>query len=653
MASRCAVTSRADTSARVIATAGHVDHGKSTLITALTGIDPDRLREERERGMTIDLGFAWLRLASGDEIGIVDVPGHQDFIRNMLAGVGPVDAVLLVVALDEGVMPQTREHLAILRVLGVDRGVVALTKRDLVDEEWALLARADVTAALQGTPLGGAPMIEVSATAKTGLTELVAAIESVLRTAPARRDLGRPRLAIDRAFTLTGFGTVVTGTLVDGVFAAGDEIEILPTRQRARVRGIQTHKRALEHASPGSRVALNLSGVEKHQLARGMVVVRPGTLTPVSVLSARVELLASASDALAHDESVKVHAGTAEVMARVSLLEGPTLDAGGSGWAQLRLAEPLAVAVGDRFVLRRPSPPETLGGGAVADISGERMRRRREAVAVLERRSAPTVASRLLAALDVPRTLGEAGARSGMDAGERDVAAHDLIESGRAVQLADALLARDSFEALATRIERTLAATHRRSPLRPGAPREEIRSLLDLAPKRFNALVERLARDGRIAERGSALALVTHAPTLTAAQEAAWSRARTALAREPLQPPSPASLESEYGLDREIVAALAERGDLVRIGTEAVFLPDAVARFADAVVRELATVGTITVARARDLTGSSRKHVLPLLGFLDDRGLTRRSGDDRILVLPPEQARERVATLTGRKKVAQ
>jgi selenocysteine-specific elongation factor len=603
--------------------------------------------------MTIDLGFAWLRLGSGDEIGIVDVPGHQDFIRNMLAGVGPIDAVLLVVALDEGVMPQTREHLAILRVLGVDRGVVALTKRDLVDDEWASLARADVAAALEGTPLGGAPMIEVSATTKAGLTELVAALESVLGAAPARRDLGRPRLAIDRAFTLTGFGTVVTGTLVEGGFAVGDEIEILPTGQRARVRGIQTHKRALDSASPGSRVALNLSGVEKDELARGMVVVRPGTLAPISVLSARVALLASASDALTHDEHVKVHVGTAEVMARASLLEGPTLEPGASGWVQLRLAEPLAVAVGDRFVIRRPSPPETLGGGAVADISGERMRRRREAVAVLERRSAPTAASRLLAALDVPRTSVEAGARSGLDAGERDAAARDLVESGRAVQLADALIARESFEALATRIERTLAATHRRSPLRAGAPREEIRSSLDLAPKRFNALVERLVREGRLAERGSALALTGHVPTLTAAQESAWSRARAALAREPLQPPSPATLESEYGLDRELIAALAERDDLVRIGTEAVFLPEAVARFANAVVSELIATGTITVARARDLTGSSRKHVLPLLGFLDDRGVTRRSGDDRILVVPSEQARQRVATLTGRKKVAQ
>jgi len=602
--------------------------------------------------MTIDLGFAWLTLGGGAAVGIVDVPGHQDFIRNMLAGVGPVDAVLLVVALDEGVMPQTREHLAILGVLGVDRGVVALTKRDLVDDEWASLARGDVTAALQGTPLASAPMIEVSATAKTGLVELVDALDRVLATAPARRDLGRPRLGIDRAFTLTGFGTVVTGTLVDGSFATGDEIEVLPTGQRARIRGIQTHKRALDVASPGSRVALNLTGVEKDELGRGMVVVRPGTLAAVSVMSARVEVLGSASEAIAHDEAVKVHAGTAEVMARISLLEGATLEPGATGWAQLRLAEPLAVAVGDRFVIRRPSPPQTLGGGAVADITGERMRRRREAVAVLERRSAPTAASRLLAALDVPRTLVEAGARGGLDASIRDAAARELVESGRAVALADALLARDSFEALATRVERTLAATHRRSPLRAGAPREEVRSSLDLPSKRFNALVERLAADGRITERGSALALPSHVPTLTSAQESAWARARVALGREPLQPPSPAQLESEYGLDRELVAALAERGDLVRIGTEAVFLPDAVARFAETVVTELAQTRTITVARARDLTGSSRKHVLPLLGFLDDRGLTRRSGDDRILVVPPEQARERVATLIDRKKVA-
>ncbi|HEV8536397.1 MAG TPA: selenocysteine-specific translation elongation factor [Candidatus Limnocylindria bacterium] len=638
---------------RVIATAGHVDHGKSTLITALTGIDPDRLREERERGMTIDLGFAWLRLPDGADVGVVDVPGHQDFIRNMLAGVGPVDAVLLVVALDEGVMPQTREHLAILGILGVDRGVVALTKRDLVDDEWASLARGDVTASLRGTPLAAARQVEVSALARRGLDELVAALGAVLGTSAPRRDLGRPRLPIDRAFTLTGFGTVVTGTLVDGAFTVGDEVEVLPSGRRARIRGIQTHKHALDAARPGSRVALNLSGIEKDDLARGMVVTRPGALRATSVLSARIEMLRAASDGLAQNEAIKVHAGTAEVMAQVSLLEGSALDPGAAAWAQLRLAEPLAVVVGDRFVIRRPSPSETLGGGTVADISGERLRRRRESVATLERRAAPSADSRLLAALDVPRTAEEAGARSGLDAAERDAAVAALVADGRVVALADALVAREGFEAFATHLERALAAAHRRAPLRAGAPREELRSSLGLPPKRFNALTELLMREGRVAERGSALALPSHVAALTPAQEACWARARTALAREPLQPPSPSALETEFGLDRELVAALGERGDLIRIGTEAVFLPEAVARFADAVIAELEVQRTITVARARDLTGSSRKHVLPLLQLLDDHGLTRRAGDDRILVVSPEQARERIATLTARKKVAQ
>src|SRR5437762_2544246 len=294
----------ADTPIRVVGTAGHVDHGKSTLIRALTGIDPDRLREERERGMTIDLGFAWLTLPGGADVGIVDVPGHQDFIRNMLAGVGGIDAVVLVVAADEGVMPQTREHLAILELLGIERGVVALTKRDLVDDEWAALVRGEVRAAIAATPLASAPLVDVSATTRSGLDELLAALEAVLGAAPARRDLARPRLPIDRAFTMTGFGTVVTGTLVDGSLRAGDDL-------------------------------------------------------------------------------VRVHAGTAEAIARVSVLEGRTIEPGRSGWVQLHLAEPLVVAVHDRFVVRRPSPSETLGGGSVADTTGERTRTRADAAAAL------------------------------------------------------------------------------------------------------------------------------------------------------------------------------------------------------------------------------------------------------------------------------
>jgi selenocysteine-specific elongation factor len=630
-----------DAPIRVIGTAGHVDHGKSTLIRALTGIDPDRLREERERGMTIDLGFAWLTLPGGADVGIVDVPGHQDFIRNMLAGVGGIDAVLLVVAADEGVMPQTREHLAILELLGIERGVVVLTKRDLVDDEWAALVRTEVAAAIAATPLAGAPLVEVSATTKQGFPELIAAMAGLLRDAPARRDIGRPRLPIDRAFTMTGFGTVVTGTLVDGTLRVGEEVELVPGGRRARIRGLQTHRRAMEGARPGSRVAANLSGIDKDEIARGMVLAHPGTQIPAAVIGARLSLLSGASGPLEHDDTVRLHAGTAESIARVAVLEGQAIEPGGAAWVQLRLATPLAVAVGDRFVVRRPSPSETLGGGVVADTSGERSRTRADTAAALERRSAPAPADRLLASLDVPRTAAEAGERSGLDAPARDGAIATLIADGRAIALGDAVLSRDAYEAIAIRVERTLAMTHRKSPLRAGASREEVRSALDLAAKRYAALIARLVADGRVAERGSALALPAHRPALTAQQEAQWARARDALAREPLQPPSAAVLQQEFGIEGDLLIALAERGDVVRVGPEAVFLPEAVGRFGDAVIDAIPEA-PITVAKARDLSGSSRKHVVPLLQFLDDHGITRRVGDDRVLIHDPATSHEQL-----------
>jgi len=637
-------------STRVVGTAGHVDHGKSTLITALTGIDPDRLREERERGMTIDLGFAWLATPSGAEIGIVDVPGHQDFIRNMLAGVGSIDAVILVVAADEGVRPQTREHLAILGLLGIDRGVIALTKRDLVDDEWAALVTAEVRTALGDTPLAEAPLVEVSATARTGLDGLVRSLESVLGAAPPRRDAGRPRLPIDRAFTMAGFGTVVTGTLLDGSFEVGDEVVAVPGAARGRIRGLQTHRRALDVARPGSRVAANLSGIEKDAVGRGMVLVRPGSIEPTNLLTLRLALVPGVAD-LAHDEEVKVHVGTSETMARVAFLEDEDVLASGQVvWTQLRLVGPVAVAVGDRLVIRRPSPSETIGGGVIADVSAKRLRRRADTIATLERRVAPSPLARLIASLDVPRTALEAGERSGLDTAERDAAVAEGIERGEIFALADAIVSRAGFEDLARHVLRVCAQGHRRAPLRAGVPREEVRASLGLAAKRFAALVEKLVVDGRLAERKAALALPEHQPTLSVEQEAAWSRARAAIAKDAAKPPTPAQLEQDYGLDRELIAALDERGELVRIGTEAVFLPDTVDKFAEAVVMELASAKTITVSRARDLTGSSRKHVLPLLQYLDDHGLTRRQGDDRILVLAPDAARARIRTLTHKRE---
>ncbi len=630
---------------RVVGTAGHVDHGKSTLIKALTGTDPDRLREEQERGMTIDLGFAHLLLPGGTEVGIVDVPGHQDFIRNMLAGVGSIDAVILVIAADEGVMPQTREHLAVLSLLGIERGVVALSKRDLVDDEWLALVTEDVRSALAGTPLAGAPLVAVSSTTRAGLRELLVALEHVLGDSPARRDLGRPRLPIDRAFTMSGFGTVVTGTLVDGTFAVGEEVEIAPAGLRARIRGLQTHGRSTGEGRPGTRVAMNLAGVEKSQVERGMTVIRPGSVSPLSVLGLRLRLVASASGPVEHDEAVKVHIGTAELMARVSVLEGDAVAPGEERWVQLRLAAPVVAVAGDHLVVRRPSPSETLGGGVVADISGERFRRRAEGLEVLRRRAAPTPRARLLAVLDAPWTRAEAGARAGLDPAERDVAIAEGLADGSVVEIADALLGRGAYEAAATRVERLLAMGHRRSPLRAGVPREEVRAAIALPPKRAAALLARLSAEGRVVERGAAVALPGHVPTLSTEQEAAWSRARDALARQPLQPPSAASLATDIGIDRELLGALAERGDVIRIG-EAVFLPSAVREFGEKVIEELASAGRASVARARDLTGSSRKHVLPLLQFLDDHGLTRRVGDDRVLVLAPDAARARLARVT-------
>jgi len=390
----------------VIATAGHVDHGKSTLVRALTGINPDRLREEQEREMTIDLGFAWMTLPDGEAIGIVDVPGHIDFIENMLAGVSGIDLALLVIAADEGPMPQTREHLAILNLLRAPRAIVALTKVDMSPgPEWTELVSADIRALLAATPFAGAPIMPVSARHRQGLTELIAALQASLGEtqrmrddgALGKRDLHRPRLPVDRAFTIQGFGTVVTGTLIDGSFAIGDEVEVLPEGAPARIRGLQSHQQKLEVAAPGSRVAINLSGVSVEQVARGSVIARTGLLRSTTLVDVRLEVLPQPYQraALKHNTEVKLFCGTSERMARVRLLNGNELAPGKSDWAQLELVAPVAAVNGDRFIIRLPSPSVTIGGGVVVDAHPRFAYRRHAGVAdesVLARLEAPALA---------------------------------------------------------------------------------------------------------------------------------------------------------------------------------------------------------------------------------------------------------------------
>ena len=656
----------------VIGTAGHVDHGKSTLVHALTGIDPDRLREEKEREMTIVLGFAWLTLPNGEPVGIVDVPGHRDFIENMLAGVGGIDAALFVVAADEGVMPQTREHLAILDLLGVGTGVVALTKVDLAEsEEWVELVAADVSETLAGTALEGAPIVPVSARTGQGLDELVAVLQEMLVQVEPRRDWGRPRLPVDRVFTISGFGTVVTGTLTDGCFEVGQEVKVLPRGLKARVRGLQTHKQKVERAAPGSRVAMNLSGVSKADLKRGDVVTIPGWLRPTVLVDVQLRYLPSAQRPLRHNTQLKFFSGAAETMARVRLLGQDRLSPAQSGWAQLQLQEPIALVKGDRFIVRVPSPPATVGGGIVVDPHpGRKHRRLRpEVLARLEtlaqgspaeillqalERRGPTSAREFLSTSGLGEAASEAltqlldegqaivlGAQTSIqqpfaaarpaDAGAQAASSNRLLlrarrTPGRSNQL---LAAHTWWAALVDRFSRELSAHHRQFPLRVGMGREALRSGLKLEAKVFNAGLARAAAEGLIVEEGATVRLPSHAVRLNSEQQRQVDALLARFRRQPYKTPS--AKESIAAVGEEVLGVLVNRGDLVQVSPEVLFLPqtyeEMVARIRAYIERE----GSITLAQARDLFGTSRKYAQGLLEHLDEVGVTKRVGDARVL----------------------
>lgn len=620
----------------VIGTAGHVDHGKSSLVQALTGIDPDRLAEEKAREMTIDLGFAWLRLDGlADEVGVVDVPGHRDFIENMLAGVGGIDLALFVVAADEGVMPQTREHLAILDLLEISGGVVALTKVDLIDDpEWLEMVTLDLAEAFAGTVLADAPILPVSAHRGTGLAALKQTLAQRLAETEPRPDLGRPRLPIDQVFSLPGFGTIVTGTLTGGRFQVGDAIEVQPSGLRGRIRGLQTHKTKLAVARPGSRVAVNLTGIDKEEIARGEVLAAPGAVNPTLLFDAAYRHLPGTAGPMRHNMDVKLFVGAAEVPARTRLIGARQLEPGEEGWLQLALSRPVALARGDRFILRRPSPGETLGGGRVLDPTpGRRHRRfRPEAVSRLQTLAQGTPAELLLQTLRrlEPAAANDVFKQAGLERATAEDTWQTLAAEGQVILLESGVtFSRPGWQKLADRLADLLAAYHRDFPLRPGIPREELRSRLKLPGNTFNAALGRAAAEGVLVEEGAFVRTPDHAVRLTAGQQAAVDKLMGQFAQAGVNSPSVRDVKAAVGDD--VYFALLDQGRLRQVGPDVVYAAADYEQFTGQICAYLREHGRINAGQVRDLLNTSRKYAIALLEHLDEIKVTRRVGDDREL----------------------
>ena len=634
----------------VIGTAGHVDHGKSALVRALTGSDPDRLAEEQARGMTIDLGFAWSRLPSGALASFVDVPGHEDFIRNMLAGAGGIDAALLVIAADEGPMPQTLEHLAILDLLGIAHAVVALTKIDLVDADWLALVTEAVAALLAKTALAGAPIVPVSALTGAGLEELVTTLDAVLGAAPAAPDHGRARMAIDRAFTMSGFGTVITGTLRDGVIRAGDPLEVLPAGLRSRARGLHGYGQPVELAMPGTRTAINLAGLSTEQLRRGDVVAPPGLYTPTQLIDVEVELLAARDGAgydagygkrsagITHDTLVHLFHGAAEIPAHVRVIDAQLIPPGGRGPAQLRLAQPAVLVAGDRFVLRQPSPGLTIGGGVVLDPhpAGRRRRFRATTVDHFVALSAGTAEDRLYALVaerEPCRAEALPAQDTGLDDAERATVLAQLAQSGRLVPLGplgELWITAAGWHSLKGRIEALLSDFHVKNPLRAGMQLEELRTRLGLTAEVFSRVLARAAAEGWAAAAGEVAHLPQHEVSFDRHTRAAVDDLLARFRADPYAPP--AEHEAREAVGKAAVAALVARGELVAVGGDVLFTADTFEVLKAGVLEHIAAHGQVTVADVRDRFGTSRKYALALLEYLDKVRVTRRVGDARVAV---------------------
>jgi len=617
----------------VLGTAGHVDHGKSALVKALTGIDPDRLPEEKARGLTIDLGFAWFDAGDGTPIGIVDVPGHERFVKNMIAGVGAIDFVLFVVAADDGWMPQSTEHLDILRFLGVRHGLIAITKTDLVKSDWLELVIEDVKDKTAGTFLEKASVIPVSSVTGEGLEDLRAAIDEVIARLPGREDIGRPRLYIDRAFTIAGRGSVVTGTLVEGSLEVGGEVVLVPSGIKARIRELQSHKRTVKKVGPGRRVAVNLSGVERRDLSRGECLVEPQDAQTYTFILVSLTLLADSRWTIKTGRKLLALWGTAEPEAVCRLLNADRINPGESGICELRLSRPVKARLGDRFVLRLPTPGVTIGGGRVLDFPTHRVTRSNTAyLKILRRRaedfSLPVILQTEMAKVGwMPVTAPLVDVPYSREAIDEETS--ELIASGQWMSLVGGLIDARRAEKLRQNALGVLADRHKSMPFAYGYNETEWREKLHVPEIMFKALLTSWLDEGLVRVTDGRY----HLPDFELGLPSDWKSEADALEElitaGGLAPPVKTELEGKGEHAREILSFWLSTGRMVSLPDGVVF-PREVFDNAVARICEFCRANQpVTVSQVRDLLGTSRKYVVPLLTHTDKLGLTRREGDLR------------------------
>jgi len=627
----------------ILATAGHIDHGKSTLVKALTGTDPDRLKEEKERGITLDLGFASLDLPSGNRLGIVDVPGHEGLIKNMLAGVGGIDIVMLVIAADEGIMPQTREHLAICDLLHVKKGLIALTKTDAAEKDWLALVQEEVREFVKGTFLETSPIVPVSAKTGENLEALKRELDKLANEVAPKSPNGILRLPIDRVFTMKGFGTVITGTLLSGTISQDQEVDILPKGTTTKVRGIQSHNQAAQRAVAGQRTAVNLQGIEKDQISRGDTIVTKGFFTTTRNVDASLKMLEQATRGIKTGTRIRFYNNTQESIGRAALVGANELNPGDDGYVQFRLEQPVLIQHGDRFIIRFYSPMETLGGGMVLDPHPRRhktstMSESVKNLAVLEKGSREEkigllISGKALAGMEEAAIIGSLAA----DKQEITSALSALVQKKSIVRVDNLYVHSDQLTILENKVLDLIAGFHKTNSLKPGIDKEEVKGLLKarLHPRALGMAIEGLIRKRQVETEGSKLKLPGFKPAVGKDQGIFKDRIVEAIKKGGSQPPVRDELPALFGITerdaKDLLKLLSDEGRVVRIN-DSLYLDKAVLEAIKAdLMKFLQEKKEIVVAEFRDIARTSRKFAVPLLEYFDSQKLTQRVGDKRVL----------------------